>query len=113
MANEIMIDEQVAILEHRFMSKQVPPVSTLLDHKIDDIDIIIRNQQDAIEQDASNNRSSYQFDKMNQFKNDIIQQTIIISCQMGETFVKIVHGEQQKCSFTEITTNLNLKNKFR
>jgi hypothetical protein len=94
-----MIDEQVAILEHRLMSKQVPPASSLLDHKIDDIDIIIRNQQDAIEQDASNNRSSYQFDKMNQFKNDIIQQTIIISCQMGENFVKIVRDEQQIHSF--------------
>ncbi len=60
-----MIDAQVAILEHRFTSKQLPPASTPLDHMIDDIDIIIRNQQNAIEQDASNNRSSYQFDKMN------------------------------------------------
>jgi hypothetical protein len=46
---------------------------------IDDIDIIITNQQNAIEQDASSNRSSYQFNKMNQSKNDIIQQSIIIS----------------------------------
>jgi hypothetical protein len=53
-----MIDEQVAILEHRLTSKQVPPASTLLDHMIDDINLIIRNQHTA-----SNNRSSYQFDK--------------------------------------------------
>jgi hypothetical protein len=66
---------------------------------IDDIDIIITNQQNAIEQDASSNRSPYQFDKTNQFKTDIIQQSIIISCQMGENFVKIVRDEQQRHSF--------------
>jgi hypothetical protein len=101
-----MIDEQVAILKHRLTSKQVPPASTLLDHMIDDIDIIIRNQQHAIEQNASNNRSSYQFHKMNQFKNDIIQQSIITSRHMGKNFVK-------SALLTEMTTNLNLKNKFR
>ncbi len=53
-----MIDEQVAILEHRLTSKQVRPASTLQNHMIDDIDSIIRNQQTA-----SNNRSPYQFDK--------------------------------------------------
>jgi hypothetical protein len=36
---------------------------------------------------------------MSQFKNDIVQQSIIISHQMGENFVKTAHSEQQKCSF--------------
>jgi hypothetical protein len=58
-----MINEQIAILEHRFTSKQSPPASTLLNRMIDDIDIIIRKQQNTIEQDASNNHSSDQFDK--------------------------------------------------
>jgi hypothetical protein len=66
---------------------------------IDDIDIKIRKQKNAIEQDASKNHSSYQFDKMNQFKNHIIQQNIFISREMSENSVKIVHDEQQKCSF--------------
>jgi hypothetical protein len=61
---------------------------------IDDIDIIIRNQQDA-----SNNRSSYQFDKMKQFKNDIIRPSTITSRLMGKNFAKLVHTEQQKRCF--------------
>ncbi len=95
-----MIHEQVAILKHRLTSKQVSPASTtLLNYMIDDIDIKIRNQQNAIEKDASNNQSSYQFDKVNQFKTDVIQQSIITSRQMSENSVKIVRDEQQKCSF--------------
>ncbi len=39
-----MIDEQIAILEHRLTSKQVPPTSTLLDHMVDDIDIKYHNE---------------------------------------------------------------------
>jgi hypothetical protein len=36
---------------------------------------------------------------VNQFKTDVIQQSIITSRQMSENSVKIVRDEQQKCSF--------------
>jgi hypothetical protein len=60
--------KRIAILEHLFTPKQVSTTSTRLDHIIDDIDIIITNQQNAIEQDPSSNHSSYQFDKTNHEK---------------------------------------------
>jgi hypothetical protein len=86
-------------LEHRLTSKQLSPASALLDHIIVDIDIIRRKQHNAIEQAASNNHSSYQFDKMSQFKHDLIHQSIITGRSMGESFVKIVRDKQQKYSF--------------
>ncbi|CAF1459241.1 unnamed protein product [Adineta steineri] len=84
-----MINEQVATLEQRRSSKQFPPPSTLLDHMIDHIDEVLSTSNDAIEQNISTNITQDQFQKMNQLKHDIIQQSIITAANMSKNYFDI------------------------
>ncbi|CAF4366119.1 unnamed protein product, partial [Rotaria sordida] len=70
---------QMAILDHRLISKQLPSASTLLDHMLDNINTIILKSRALVEQNKTANFSFHQFKKMNQLKHDIIHQSVITS----------------------------------
>ncbi|CAF0889508.1 unnamed protein product [Rotaria sordida] len=96
-----MMNEQMAMLEHRLTSKQLPSASTLLDHKLDNIDTVFLKSKALMEQNKTTNFSSHQFNKMNQLKHDIIHQSVITDHQMVQKFIEIVCDEKQKYSFNQ------------
>ena len=92
-----MIDEQIAILEHRLRTKQqLSSTATLLDQMIINIDAILDKQEQSIQATGSNNYSSTEPAKMNQLKYDIINQSIIAARQMQANFVNTILHEQHK-----------------
>ena len=93
------MEEDIAILEHRLTSKQLPPATTLLDQLINNIDAMIAESNDDFESTTSINSSSLQLKKMDQLKQDIIHHSIITGHQMIENFKKIILDEKQKCLF--------------
>jgi len=95
------MDEQVAILERRLTSKELPPASTLLDRTIDSIETILANPNDVTEGNVLITSSSHQFEKMNQMKHDLIHQSILAGRETIATYMKTILAEKQKCSFNK------------
>ena len=104
-----MIDEEIALLEHRLQTKQqLSSAPTLLDRMLNNIDATLNEQEQSLGANASNNCSSAALDKMDQLKHDIIQQSISAARQMKATFVTTVLQEgQNNCPYetdTEFTS---------
>lgn len=66
---------------------------------IDDIDTKLTTLLDHLTRDAPDTDSSNEFEKLNQFKKDIIYRTIASGHKMIETFLKTIDIEQKKFFF--------------
>jgi hypothetical protein len=93
---QTVIQEEIAILENRLHSKQLPPASSLIDHMLDDIDTRINKSDNSMEPNQSHSSSANEIGKINQLKTDIIYQTIISGRHMIESLEKIIFNEKQK-----------------
>ncbi|CAF1306689.1 unnamed protein product [Adineta steineri] len=93
----IIMNEQIAILKQRLISKQPLPASTLFDHTINRIETSLTQLDNVmIQDDKSTTVPSSQFDTMNQLKHNIINQSIITAREMAETSAQIILDETQR-----------------
>ncbi len=67
-AKQMIINEQLAILEHRLTSKQLPPASTLLDRILDNIDANLAQQKHTVEQNSSSSTTTLSSNSFEQKK---------------------------------------------
>ncbi len=66
------MDEHVGTLEHRRMSTKLQPIFTLLDHMIDNIDTMPAQRNNPARHSPLSTSLSNPFEKVQQFKHDII-----------------------------------------
>ncbi|CAF1032628.1 unnamed protein product [Didymodactylos carnosus] len=95
-AKQKLMDEQVALLEHRLISKQSSPAHTLVDHMIDNIDTMLQQANDDMKQNTLSTHNP--FATLVQYKYDIINQAVITSGKMADNFVTIVLDQKKKLS---------------
>jgi hypothetical protein len=88
-------------MEHRRTSVSSSSSSTinLSDRVFDDIDEKLTKSLDNIDQNPSDSSLSIEFEKIKQFKQDILNQNVQSGRAMIETFTKTVHNEQKKFFF--------------
>jgi hypothetical protein len=90
-------------MEHRRTSvSSVSSLSStinLFDRILDDIDQKLTKLIDIIDQNPSDSFLSIEFEKIKQFKQDIINQSVQSGRAMIETFMETVHDEQKKFFF--------------
>ncbi|CAF1532884.1 unnamed protein product [Adineta steineri] len=90
-AKRVLMNEQIAILEHHLISKQPLSASTLIDHTINRIEpSLTKSINVMVQDDTSANILSSQSQKVNQLKHDIINQSIITAHQMPENSTHII-----------------------
>ncbi|CAF4386807.1 unnamed protein product, partial [Adineta steineri] len=91
------MNEQIAILKQRLISKQPLPASTLFDHTINRIETSLTQPDNVmLQDDKSAIVSLSQFETMNQLKHNIINQSIITAREMAENSAQIILDEMQK-----------------
>jgi vacuolar-type H+-ATPase subunit H len=99
----MLINQDIALLEHRLTSTQSGSSSNLLDHMINDIDTNL-NHLTAVVQTSTNDLSlENEINRLKHLKKDIIHQAIITNRKMAENLNTIIETEQKKFS---------LKNRF-
>jgi hypothetical protein len=81
----------VAILERRLTARQLRPSSTIFDLMIHNIDEIIIQTNDANEQFTAN-----ELQRMKQLKDDVIHQSILTGLTMVENYRRTVMIETKK-----------------
>jgi hypothetical protein len=88
-------------MEHRRTSVSSSSSSTinLFDRVFNDIDEKLTKSLDNIDQNPSDNSSSIEFEKIKQFKQDILNQNVQSGRTMIENFMKTIHDEQKKFFF--------------
>ncbi|CAF1479408.1 unnamed protein product [Adineta steineri] len=92
----IIMNEQIAILKQRLISKQPLPASTLFDHTINRIEVSLTQPDNVmLLDDKSTIVSPSQFETMNQLKHNIINQSIITAREMAENSAQIILDQMQ------------------
>jgi hypothetical protein len=101
--NQMMIEEVIALLEHRLTSTQSQSASNLVGHMIADIDTILKNSNETVKTSPTTCTLSNEIKRLQVMRRDIIHQTIIASRRMAENLKTMIQIEQNKFS---------LKNRF-
>ena len=99
----MMIQDDIALLEHRLTSTQPQLSSNLVGRMIDDINNILTNSNEMIETLANDCSISNQIKKLQVLKKDIIDRALITCHRMVKDLNTIITTEQSKFS---------LKNRF-
>ncbi|CAF4168158.1 unnamed protein product [Adineta steineri] len=93
----LIMNEQIAILKQRLISKQPLPASTLFDHTINRIEKSLTQPDNVmVQDDKSVIVPSSEFETMNQLKHNIINQSIITAREMAENSAQIILDQMQK-----------------
>ena len=83
-------------MEHRLTSASLSSTNNILDRMLDDIDEKLQKELDVINQNPPDSSLSSEFEKIKQFKQDIINQSIQTDRTKIEAFTKAVHDKQKK-----------------
>lgn len=83
-------------MEHRLTSKSLLYAENLFDRMLDNIDQNLTKLIADINENPSNSSLCIEFEKIKQFKQDIVNQSIQAGQAMVETFTRAVHDEQKK-----------------
>ena len=94
-----MIEEEIALLEHRLTSTQSQLTSNLIGHMLDDIDAMLNNNlNETNEMSPTNESLQNEIERLQTLKKDMIQQAVITSRRMADRLNTIVQIEQNKFS---------------
>ncbi len=99
----MLINQDIALLEHRLTSTQLGSSSNLLDHMINDIDTNLNNLKAVLQTSTNDLSLENEINRLKLRKKDIIHQAIITNRKMAENLNTIIETEQKKFS---------LKNRF-
>lgn len=96
----MMIEEDIALLEHHLTSNKTRSSSNLIHLMIDDIDSTLKNSNEIIKTSPTTCSSSIEINRLQILKRDIIHQAIITSRRMAENLNTMIQIEQDKFSST-------------
>jgi hypothetical protein len=99
----MLIQEDIASLEHRLVSTHSHSPSNLIHYMIDDIDSNLENSNESVQTSTNDCLSPDDITRLALLKKDIIHQAILTSHRMTENLNTITQAEQNKFS---------LKNRF-
>jgi hypothetical protein len=96
---QMLIEEDIALLEHRLTTTQSYSPSTLLDHMLNDIvDTILETLNTVDQTDANNDSSKNEIEQLVLLKNIIIQRAINTSRKMADNLNNNIQIERNKFS---------------
>ena len=96
---QMMIEEDIALLEHRQTS--TPPqqsASYLVSHMIDDIDILLENSNEIMETSSIACSPTNEIERLQVLQQGILHQAVTASRRLAENLNEIVQFEQNKFS---------------
>jgi len=94
----MLINQDIALLEHRLTSIQLGSSSNLLDHMINDIHTNLNNMKAVVPTSTNDLSLKNEINRLKLLKKDIIHQAIITNRKMAENLNTIIEAEQKKFS---------------
>ncbi|CAF1543327.1 unnamed protein product [Adineta ricciae] len=94
--DQLIIDEDITLLQHRLLSTALIPTSDLLHKIINNINTKIQKLKDSLTNSTTTFSSSNCIETLINLKKDIIQEAIFIHEKEHEQIQTIIHAEQNK-----------------
>ncbi|CAF1646077.1 unnamed protein product [Adineta ricciae] len=94
--DQLIIEEDIALLQHRLISTTLIPTSDLLHKIINNINTNIQKLNDSLTESTTTYTSSNTIETLITLKKDIIQEAIFIHQKEHEQIQTIVHTEQNE-----------------
>ena len=97
---KLIIEEDIALLEHRLTSTtvQYQSASNLIHRMIDDMDMMLKGFNETLPITSTSCVLSTDMERLRTLKKDIIDQAIVTSSKMIDNFNIIIQSEENKFS---------------
>lgn len=95
---QMLIEQDIALLEHRLKSTQAYSSSELIHRMLDNIDLTLQEQTVTVSTCENDHSTENGIERLQNLKNDIIHQAIVTSRKLAHELNKDIQTEERKFS---------------